>query len=57
MVRMKEFFDHYLMDKPAPKWMTDGIPRLKMAEDITERIKAREDAKKAKTAAGKGGGS
>ena len=20
-VRMREFFDHYLMDKPAPKWM------------------------------------
>ncbi len=26
-VRMKQFFDHYLMDKPAPKWMTDGLPQ------------------------------
>ena len=56
MIRMKEFFDHELMDKPAPKWMTDGIPRLKMADDITERLKEREDAKKKKDTAGKGGG-
>ena len=24
-IRMKQFFDHYLMDKPAPVWMTDGL--------------------------------
>ena len=47
-VRMKEFFDHYLMDKSAPAWLEDGIPRLKMADDITARLKAREDAKKKK---------
>jgi hypothetical protein len=28
-VRMKDFFDHYLMAKPAPKWMVEGIPTLK----------------------------
>ncbi|MFC2168199.1 prolyl oligopeptidase family serine peptidase [Acidobacteriota bacterium] len=28
-MRMKQFFDHYLMDKPAPDWMADGIPFLK----------------------------
>ena len=28
-VRMKQYFDHYLMDKPAPKWMTDGLPQTK----------------------------
>jgi len=27
-VRMKQYFDHYLMDKPAPKWMTDGVPQI-----------------------------
>ncbi|HEX3747157.1 MAG TPA: prolyl oligopeptidase family serine peptidase [Bryobacteraceae bacterium] len=37
-VRMKEWFDHYLMDKPAPKWMTDGIPLLKMKDDLDERV-------------------
>jgi dipeptidyl aminopeptidase/acylaminoacyl peptidase len=30
--RMMEFFDHYLMDKPAPKWISDGIPFLKKAK-------------------------
>jgi dipeptidyl aminopeptidase/acylaminoacyl peptidase len=24
--RMTQFFDHYLKDAPAPKWMVDGIP-------------------------------
>ena len=36
-VRMKEFFDHYLMDKPAPKWMQEGIPSLKMKDHLDER--------------------
>jgi hypothetical protein len=26
---MKQFFDHYLMNKPAPDWMVNGIPFLK----------------------------
>jgi dienelactone hydrolase len=25
-VRMMQFFDHYLKDKPAPQWMLDGVP-------------------------------
>jgi dipeptidyl aminopeptidase/acylaminoacyl peptidase len=37
-VRMKEWFDHYLMDKPAPKWMEDGIPLLKMKDHLEERV-------------------
>ncbi|HTR76528.1 MAG TPA: prolyl oligopeptidase family serine peptidase, partial [Gemmatimonadaceae bacterium] len=27
-IRYFQFFDHYLMDKPAPKWMTEGVPFL-----------------------------
>jgi len=27
-IRMKQFFDHYLKDAPAPTWMTDGVPFL-----------------------------
>jgi dipeptidyl aminopeptidase/acylaminoacyl peptidase len=27
-VRYFQFFDHYLKDTPAPKWMTDGVPFL-----------------------------
>jgi len=38
-VRMKEFFDHYLVGKPAPKWMSEGIPHLKMKDHLKERIK------------------
>lgn len=26
--RMKEYFDHYLMNMPAPDWMVKGIPHL-----------------------------
>lgn len=25
-IRMREFFDHYLKGKPAPDWMTEGVP-------------------------------
>ena len=28
-VRMKQFFDHYLMDKPAPTWMVEGLGQTK----------------------------
>lgn len=31
--RMKQYFDHYLMDKEAPKWMIDGIPHLQKLYD------------------------
>ncbi len=31
-VRMKEFFDYYLKEKPAPKWLLEGVPLLKMKE-------------------------
>ncbi|MBA3948493.1 MAG: S9 family peptidase, partial [Acidobacteria bacterium] len=38
-VRMKEWFDHYLKDAPAPDWMKEGIPRLKMDEHLKSRMK------------------
>lgn len=25
-IRYFQFFDHYLLGKPAPKWLTDGVP-------------------------------
>ena len=28
-IRMKQFFDHYLKEQPAPLWMTKGIPAKK----------------------------
>ncbi|MEP7339765.1 MAG: prolyl oligopeptidase family serine peptidase, partial [Acidobacteriota bacterium] len=36
-VRMREFFDHYLMGKPAPKWWADGVPLLKLKDHLEER--------------------
>jgi dipeptidyl aminopeptidase/acylaminoacyl peptidase len=36
-VRMKEFFDHFLMGAPAPRWWTDGVPRLDMDEHLRQR--------------------
>jgi dipeptidyl aminopeptidase/acylaminoacyl peptidase len=40
MARVKEFFDYYLMDKPAPKWWTDGVPLLKLKDELEARQKA-----------------
>jgi acetyl esterase/lipase/uncharacterized protein (DUF2147 family) len=37
-VRMKEFFDHHLMGKPAPDWWVKGVPRLQMDDDIKARL-------------------
>jgi len=31
-IRMMQFFDHYLKDKPAPVWMEEGIPATKKGE-------------------------
>jgi dipeptidyl aminopeptidase/acylaminoacyl peptidase len=39
-VRMKEFFDYELMDRQPPKWWTEGVPLLKMKDDIAERTRA-----------------
>ncbi len=32
LVRMKQFYDHYLKDVPAPDWMVNGVPYLKKAK-------------------------
>jgi hypothetical protein len=40
MVRMQEFFDHHLRDRPAPVWLQKGIPHLKLEEHLKERAKA-----------------
>ncbi|MGH7620276.1 MAG: prolyl oligopeptidase family serine peptidase, partial [Gemmatimonadaceae bacterium] len=33
-IRMKQFFDHYLMDKPMPDWMANGLPQVKKGGPI-----------------------
>jgi dipeptidyl aminopeptidase/acylaminoacyl peptidase len=36
-IRMNQFFDHYLKDAPAPKWMVEGIPaKMKGIDDGLE---------------------
>ncbi len=42
-IRMKEFLDHHLMGKPAPKWLTDGVPLLKLKDHLEERSKDKPD--------------
>jgi acetyl esterase/lipase len=54
--RMKEFFDHYLKGAPAPDWLENGVPRLKMQEHIDARLKARQERDKAEAAVRGGGG-
>ncbi|MBM3789799.1 MAG: S9 family peptidase, partial [Acidobacteria bacterium] len=36
-VRMKEFLDHHLMGKPAPKWWLEGVPWLELDEELESR--------------------
>ena len=36
-LRMQEWFDHFLQGKPAPDWMLEGVPRLKMEEHLRAR--------------------
>jgi len=43
-IRMKEFFDHYLKGAAAPKWMTDGVPRLEMEDHLKDRANLKKSA-------------
>lgn len=38
-IRMQEYFDHYLKGTPAPDWLLNGVPRLKMEEHLKSRQK------------------
>jgi dipeptidyl aminopeptidase/acylaminoacyl peptidase len=33
LLRMQQFFDHYLKDTPMPDWMANGLPQLRKGED------------------------
>lgn len=35
-MRMEQFFDHYLRGAPAPDWLENGVPRVKMEEYLRE---------------------
>ena len=34
MVRMQQFFDHYLLDAPAPVWMEKGVPAVEKGKTL-----------------------
>ncbi len=53
--RMKEYFDHYLKGAPAPDWMVNGVPRLKMEDHLKERNKKADPASKKITTDSAGG--
>jgi dienelactone hydrolase len=36
-VRMREFFDHHLLGKPAPAWLKEGVPHLKLDDHLKGR--------------------
>jgi dipeptidyl aminopeptidase/acylaminoacyl peptidase len=38
-VRLREFFDHHLRGRPAPAWLTEGVPHWKMEEHLRVRGK------------------
>ncbi len=42
MVRMEQFYDHYLKDAPAPDWMVNGVPFLQKKRKARELIQSRE---------------
>jgi len=33
-IRMRQFFDHYLLDAPAPLWLTEGIPATVKGKEL-----------------------
>ena len=33
-VRMQQFFDHHLLDAPAPRWMAEGVPAVDKGRDL-----------------------
>jgi hypothetical protein len=44
-VRLMEYWDSYLKQQPAPEWLKNGIPRIKMDEHLRE-MKKKLEAKK-----------
>jgi dipeptidyl aminopeptidase/acylaminoacyl peptidase len=33
-IRMRQFFDHYLQGKPAPLWLTEGLPAIDKGQKL-----------------------
>jgi len=37
LVRMREYFGHYLKGDPAPSWLTEGVPHLDIKDHLDSR--------------------
>ena len=46
VLRLQDWWDHYLKGEPAPEWMEKGIPRLEMDRHLREMKKRIEPPKK-----------
>ena len=33
-IRLQQFFDHYLMDAPAPVWLEQGVPAVQKGQTL-----------------------
>ncbi len=40
-IRMQQFFDHYLMDAPAPVWMEEGVPAILKGKTLGLEVKGK----------------
>jgi dipeptidyl aminopeptidase/acylaminoacyl peptidase len=38
-IRMQQFFDHYLQGKPAPTWLTEGVPATEKGKTLGLELK------------------
>ncbi|MBM3452026.1 MAG: hypothetical protein FJX84_02660, partial [Bacteroidetes bacterium] len=37
-IRMRQFFDHYLLDKPIPLWMIEGLPAIDKGKKLNYEL-------------------
>jgi dipeptidyl aminopeptidase/acylaminoacyl peptidase len=37
-IRMRQFFDHYLLDKPIPLWMSEGLPAIDKGKKLNYEL-------------------
>jgi len=44
-VRMREWFDYQLKGAPAADWIMNGVPRLKMEDELKARRQAEQSVK------------
>ena len=38
-IRMRQFFDHYLLGAPIPVWMDEGVPAIDKGKDYGLELK------------------